>query len=277
MERIGALAEQDPRNGTGIRNRNEEGGSVEASWERWMAQWPQLNDDERRSLDERGYAIFPRLVDPSWLQALRDRFETLVAAEGEAAGTEVHQEAGTRRLANLVDKGDVFDGVYQHPKVLAAVYHVLQRPFKLSSLNGRDALPGEGAQGLHADWGPRDPEAPWAVVNSLWMLDDFTEQNGATRLIPGSHLKAGAPADYCDPRAPHPEQVLAVAPAGSVLVWNAHCWHGGTRNRTQELRRALHCYYVAREFPQQTNQRMMVGEKTQARLDEAAKYLLDLA
>ncbi|MCY0899189.1 MAG: phytanoyl-CoA dioxygenase family protein [Firmicutes bacterium] len=246
------------------------------SWESWVSQWPPLNTDVRRSLDERGYVIFPGLVDRDWLDALRERFETLVAAEGDAAGSEVHQEAGTRRLANLVDKGEVFDRIYLHPTVLAAVYHVLARPFKLSSLNARDALPGEGAQPLHADWGPREANAPWAVVNSLWMLDDFTVANGATRLIPGSHLKAGTPKDYCDPEAPHPDQVLAIAPAGSVLVWNAHCWHGGTQNQTTGPRRALHCYYAAREFPQQTEQRKILSEATKSRLDEAAQYLLDI-
>ena len=246
------------------------------SWDRLVASWPPLSPEERHQLDTQGYLILKNIMDTNWLQAIRERFETLIAEEGRAAGLEVHQEAGTRRLANLVDKGEVFDGIYQHPKVLAAVYHILGRPFKVSSVHGRDALPSEGAQALHADWGPRDVNAPYSVANSLWMLDDFTEQNGATRLLPGSHLKAGAPKDYVDPAQSQPGEVLAVAPKGSVLVWNAHTWHGGTKNRTQGCRRALHAYFVVRESPQQTDQQTMLGDATKARLSPSAKYLLDV-
>ena len=125
-------------------------------------------------------------MDEQWLGALRERFESLCEAEGIAAGIEVHQEEGTRRLADLVNKGPVFDLVYTHPTVLAAVHHVIGREFKMSSLNARDALPGEGHQGLHTDWS-KDYDGRFHVCNSIWLLDDFTEENGCTRLVPGTH------------------------------------------------------------------------------------------
>ncbi len=114
-----------------------------------------LSDEEKQSLDEKGYIIFPGLLDKAWVADLRDTFERLVQEEGEKAGTEFKQEEGACRLADVVNKGEVFDGCYTHPKVLAAAYHVIGREFKIMSLNGRDALPGTGHQDLHADWGPR--------------------------------------------------------------------------------------------------------------------------
>ena len=236
-----------------------------------------LTDAERRSLDESGYVVFPALVNPEWLERLQAQFDLLTEREGAAAGSEFSQERGARRLSDLVNKSDAFDGVYTQPKVLAAVAHVLGRPFKLSSLNARDALPGEGNQALHADWRAHGADEPFAVVNSIWMLDPFTELNGATRVVPGTQRRAGAPGDsVADTNAPHPDQVLLTGQAGTVAVFNAHLWHGGTTNRTDGTRRALHCYFTAREFPQQVDQGEFIRKRTWDRIRPAARYILDV-
>jgi hypothetical protein len=88
---------------------------------------------------------------------------------------------GTRRLANLVNKDPVFEIGYTHPKMLAISYHVIGREFKLNSINARDALPGEGHQNLYADWRSREQHEPFHIVNTIWLLDDFTSENSATR------------------------------------------------------------------------------------------------
>ena len=71
-----------------------------------------LSDKHRRELDEQGYTIFENVIDPEWLEALRKRFDEVYEAEGEDAGKEVNQVEGVRRLADLVNKGEVFDRVY---------------------------------------------------------------------------------------------------------------------------------------------------------------------
>ena len=82
---------------------------------------PDLLDERRREeLSSKGFALFTGIIDPTWLELLRTRFEELIAAEGERAGLEVHQEEGTRRLADLVNKGRAFDRVWSHPVLLAA-------------------------------------------------------------------------------------------------------------------------------------------------------------
>lgn len=236
-----------------------------------------LSAEDKNNLDVNGYVAFENILDTAWLERLRDKYEELMEKEGQSAGIEVHQEAGTRRLSDLVNKGEIFDGVYTHPKILAAVFHVLQREFKLSSLNARDALPGEGLQALHADWGVRKPSEPFHVVNSIWLIDDFTGDNGVTRVVPGTHKWKGSPSDYMnDPSAPHPDENLIIAPAGTVVVFNAHVWHGGTMNRSERTRRAMHCYFTAREHGQQLNQAEYIRKKTYDRVSPAARYILDV-
>ena len=103
-----------------------------------------LSEEERATLDENGYLPLAEILNEEQVAGLRNRFDQLVEAEGQEGGKEVHQEQGTNRLANLIDKGEVFQICISHPKVLAAMRHVLGPEFKLSSLNGRAALPGQG-------------------------------------------------------------------------------------------------------------------------------------
>ena len=145
-----------------------------------------LDPDTRDQLDRDGYAPLPGVLSAGQLAAIRVRLAELLAAEGDQAGIEVHQEAGADRLADLVNKGPMFQACFTHPRVLACIAHVLG-DFKLSSLNFRAALPGHGRQPLHADFGGPVPPPGYQVCNSIWLLDDFTADNGATRVVPGSH------------------------------------------------------------------------------------------
>lgn len=237
-----------------------------------------LGAQARVELDQQGFTVFNDLIDADWLAALRAAFEQITADEGEDAGKEVNQMDGVRRLADLVNKGEVFDGIYTHPLVLAAARYVIGRPFKLHSLNGHDPLPGHGQQALHPDWGgPRSDLHVNHVMNSLWILDDFGPENGATRLVPGSHLWPGHPRDQLsDLKAPHPQEIYVTASAGSLLVFNSHAWHGSTTNHSRRTRRVFHCAFIAREHPQQTEQRQYLRPETAARLSPAARYLLDV-
>ena len=111
----------------------------------------------------------------------------------------------------------------------------------------------------------------------MWMLDDFTIANGATRCVPGSHHKPGRITDYMDDRlADHPEQVQLTGRAGSVAVFNGNLWHSSYRNDSNAPRRTLHCAFIAREHPQQTNQREYLRPTTAQRLSPLARYILDV-
>ncbi len=235
-----------------------------------------LGAQGRADLDRDGYLVLPGLIDAQWRSRLAARVDALGAREGAAAGSEFSQETGNTRLSDLVNKGAEFDGVWTHPVVLAAVAHLLGDEFVLSSLNAREARAGGGHQALHADWGPRAaPDQPCQVANALWLLDDLVADNGATRVVPGSHRLTGAPADHlADPGAPHPAEVLLRAPAGTIVVLNAHCWHGGTVNHSGARRRMLHAYYTVRGNPQQLDQGEFLRLRTWQRLSAAHRRLL---
>ena len=236
-----------------------------------------LSLQEKEQLDREGYLALTGILSAETLEALRDKIGELTILEGADGGKEVHREAGTNRLSDLVNKGEVFDICFTHPRVLAAVAHVLGGDLKLSSLNARAALPGEGAQALHADWGGAVASGDYYVCNSIWLLDNFTAKNGATRVVPGSQLSGTAPREaMADPKGAHPEELLLLAPAGTVVIVNSHTWHGGTLNRTAQPRRALHSYFSRRDQPQQLDQRAYLRVRTRERLSPAARWVLDV-
>lgn len=238
-----------------------------------------LTDDEKATLDRDGFLVLHNILSEAQLAAIATRLEELTALEGENAGSEVGQsEAGVLRLSNLVDKGDVFDVFTTQPRVLAGIARVLQNDMKLSSLNFRASLPGGGQQALHMDSGTTASDGNFEVCNSIWLLDDFTEMNGATRLVPGTHRSDKMPQEVMsDPSQPFADEKPLLAPRGSVAVFNSHTWHGGTLNRSDKPRRAFHSYWTRRHKNQQTDQRKWLSEATKARLSEAHRFLLDVA
>ena len=234
-----------------------------------------LTQPEKDFLDQNGYLPLANMLSPEQIARMRTRLDELVAAEGEDAGKEVHQEAGTIRLSDLVNKDPIFEVCFTHPRLLAAINHVLHGDLKLSSLNFRSALPGSGNQALHADWRSAVEPGEYYVCNSAWLLDDFTELNGSTRVIPGSQRSGQTAKEaLADPAQTQPNEVLIIAPAGTVAVFNSHTWHGGTLNRTDRPRRVLHSYFTRRDQEQQLDQKKYIRPETYERLSPAARFIL---
>lgn len=231
-----------------------------------------------RELDKRGFVRLAGFIAPERRQRLVERIQALFEAEGERAGAEFKQEPGARRLANLVDKGELFVECAVEPAVLEHVAFVLGEQFKLSSLNVRSANPrNRESQPLHVDAGALPDERGFWVCNTVWMLDDFTPENGALRAVPGSHRFGQRPQDaLADPRQRHPQEVLVTGRAGDLVVMNSHLWHGGTANDTDRPRLALHGFYCRRDKPQQQYQKALLRPQTLAGLSAAARAVLAL-
>jgi len=237
-----------------------------------------MTENEKRQLDAQGYLALKTFMSPDLLHTLRQRVDALFLEEGDEAGAEFKQEPGARRLANLVDKGAIFEQIIALPEILDSVRHVLGPEFKLSSLNARSANPhSDCRQPLHADMAAvRDENGYW-VCNTVWMLDDFTSENGAIRMVPGSHRWSQLPQEVLpDPLAPHPQEILLTGAAGTVVIMNAHMWHGATANRTGGLRRAVHGFYCRGDKPQQQYQKKLLRPEVQQRLSPALRKLLAL-
>lgn len=244
-----------------------------------------LSPEEKTFLDTHGYLNLGPILSDQELESIRRRIADLISAEGEAAGRELREsvfvrnkeDEGAERLSDLVNKGAEFDIFYSHPRVLAAVSHVLGNNIKLSSLNYRAAMPGAGLQKLHADYPESVPKNDYRVCNSIWLLDDFSVQNGATRIVPGTHLNEQLPQEVMEnPMDSHPNEIILEAPAGSVVIFNSHVWHGGTTNHTERSRRAIHSYFCRRDQPQQINQKSYILPETLERVSPAAIELLDV-
>lgn len=118
----------------------------------------------------------------------------------------------------------------------------------------------------------------YTVCNSIWLLDDFSKENGATRIVPGTHRSGRLPQEVLqDPMAPHPDEVIIEAPAGSVFIFNSHAWHGGTTNHSAKYRRAIHSYFCRFDQPQQVDQSRYIRNETLQRLSPAAIRMLGLS
>lgn len=244
-----------------------------------------LTEEKIEFLDTYGYLNLGQLLTTDQVKQVNDRIEELMQTEGENAGSELAEskyirhpkEEGADRLADLVNKGPVFDIFYTHDRVLAGIEAVLGNAYKLSSLNYRAAKPNQGLQKLHVDWKNTVVDGSYKVCNSIWLLDDFTEHNGSTRIVPGSHKLSNLPDEVMsDTFDKHPDEIRIIAPAGSVFIFNSHVWHGGTTNHTDQVRRSIHSYFCSREQPQQIDQKKYVTEETLQRIGEKGRWILDV-
>jgi len=227
-------------------------------------------------LDREGYLILPDFMSPEMLSAMRSRIAELFAEEGDQAGSEFKKEPFTQRLANCVDKGEVFLRAIADPTVREGIAAVIGPGYKLSSVNVRSTDPlSEWSQPLHCDMGGLPDEKGNWVCNTIWMIDDFTPENGPTRCVPGTHKSGKRPEEVLDnPSAPHPDEILVTGKAGTVVIMNAHLWHGGTANRTARPRCAMHGFYCRRDKPQQQYQKRLLRAEVQARLTPDERWLL---
>ncbi|MFO0997694.1 MAG: phytanoyl-CoA dioxygenase family protein [Alphaproteobacteria bacterium] len=230
----------------------------------------------KADMDQFGYcmieAAFPRTV----MDAIRTRLAEQAAAErkhGHHRRSEVQDPGGVNQWVGLlINKGKVFQGVLFHPLIEGVVEHLLGPEFTLSDFAAHITRPGNSLLPLHMDqwWMPMPampgepyvrastisrenvrtgpptrsttPINPPMVVNAMCMISDFTEENGATRLVPTSHLSGTQP----EPSLPHPvPTVAATGPAGNVVIWEGRTWHAAGANVSREERYGLVSYYAA--------------------------------
>jgi ectoine hydroxylase-related dioxygenase (phytanoyl-CoA dioxygenase family) len=203
-----------------------------------------------------GYAIIRDVLDSETCANLIAEVDRVEHEFDIDCGNNEFEGLQTRRIFNLIARGPRFRDLVTNETVLPAVEAILGDDILLSGTTSMHIGPGETEQLLHADDGmislPRPH--PATMVTTLWALSEFTKDNGATRLIPGSHLKPSI--------APQPEDesdvIAAEMPAGSVLVLHASGWHGGGPNSTSNVERyGLSIQYVAGWCRQQQN--LMLG------------------
>jgi ectoine hydroxylase-related dioxygenase (phytanoyl-CoA dioxygenase family) len=185
-----------------------------------------------------GYVVAAGLFEPDALA--RARAETAALFETTPFGRDDFEGHKTRRIYALFAKTRAFDGVATHPVILSVLDAVLH-DYHLSAPTGIEIGPGEVAQPMHPDDAIYPLPRPHAelVVNIMWPLDDFTKENGGTRIVRGSH-------HWGNERYPGPDDEVTVIeiPAGSALIYLGSVWHGGGANHTQHSRAGVVLHYA---------------------------------
>jgi ectoine hydroxylase-related dioxygenase (phytanoyl-CoA dioxygenase family) len=158
-----------------------------------------------------------------------------------------------------------------HPRTLPIIERILDEQCLLSSLTAIEMHPRQGSQPLHSDDGsialPR-PHIPIVCV-AIWALTDFTHENGATRLVPGSHRLERRPM-----KGEQADVVEAVMPAGSVLVYDGAMWHGGGDNESDARRVGIVVNHCAGFLRQEENQLLAVPRDMAATFPRRLQQML---
>ena len=210
-------------------------------------------DEHAARIARDGYTIVPDAIEPDLVDALHDDLLRLERELGIVPATNAFEGGKTVRIYNLLVHGELYERIPVHDSVLPVVERVLDHGCLVSSLSSIAIGPDETAQPIHADDQliPIDkPHVP-TVCNSMWAITDFTEANGATRIIPGTHLADSSPA-----YGTHYDSIAAEMSKGSVLIWHGSLWHGGGANTTSERRVGIAMNYCAGWIRQQENQQL---------------------
>jgi ectoine hydroxylase-related dioxygenase (phytanoyl-CoA dioxygenase family) len=224
-------------------------------------------DDVVAALESDGYCAVEGLLPSDEVAAARASLVDVLSATPE--GRNDFEGFKTQRVYALFAKTRAFDGPVTNPLLLGVLDRVLGH-YQLSAPTGIQIGPGEKAQILHRDDSiyPLPRDFPEVVLNTMWALDDFTEANGATRLVPGSHR-------WTD-RQPGPDDeiVQAVMAAGTVLFYGGRIWHGGGANATERPRLGVILEFAAAWLRPQENHILAVPREVTAELPERLQELL---
>lgn len=199
--------------------------------------------DAASELQERGFVIMPGPEPPERLDLFASAYDAAVDA---AISDDVRVGSTSTKVTDFVNRGAEFDRLYVFPPLLEACCRVIGRPFKLSSVNARTLRARTPAQELHVD--VAHDSADWPLIGFIFMIDEFRPDNGATRLVPGSHKWMSTPQD------------------GST-------WHGHTANTSSGPRRSLQGAFIPEDGRAATDFSARMRPETRSRLSTLALQL----
>lgn len=231
-----------------------------------------FSDDELapylKQLETNGYVIIENLLSSSEIQAVRQAVQPLL----DNVGRNSFEGLSTQRVYSVVSKTLGCNPLAAHPLVLALLDKLLLPGYLLSQLQIINILAEEAQQSLHYDDSfypfsrPRNPLG----LATVWALDEFTEDNGATAVIPGSHKWGDeTPLAQNDPR-----QIACTMPAGSVVLFLGTLWHGGGANTSGDARLAITAQYCEPYLRTQENYSLSVSAQRVAQVSEDMKRML---
>ena len=248
-----------------------------------------LNSQQESEFDERGYVVFPELLERGMLDAIRAALKPWLD-EGPV-GRNAFEGRRTQRVYALLAKSPIFSALVLHPKALTVAESLLGASCRLSACLAINLHPGEQPQPWHYDDAHIDVPRPRRAygLSAFWAIDDVTELNGATEVLPGSHLWTEE--DLERPLRPDrfvidaaldasvesrfdDSAVKVVMPAGSLMLAQGTLWHRGGANRSEAPRLIITPQYCPGWARQLENMVLTMPSEQAATLPERAQELL---
>lgn len=220
---------------------------------------------------ERGYEIVPEAIGPATIDKLREQLAPYL--QGELMGRNDFEGLQSERVYSLLAKAPTVADLIEHEAVLAFADQVLQPSYLLSAALVVNLHPGETPQGWHQDdaLGAPPPPRPVQGVSTIWALDDFSAENGATEVVPGSHR-------WEHPKLPEGEMDRRAVPlemsAGSVAMFPGTLYHRSGANRSKGKRLGMTIQYCQPWLRQLENMLLAVPPELAARYSQRIQELV---
>jgi len=269
-----------------------------------------MNNTERNNIqslknqmDSEGYCIVHDLIPPDIITQMHQRIDSQASAEKQLEVTtqdQVQTDGDKNQwVYMLINKGLIFQKLFENEVAHEIVEHVLGPHFLLSDFSATITHPGNGQMGLHKDqwWFPeprmpaeshqrcgsidrsnvskglpcvaKSPINPPVICNVLWMISDFTVDNGGTRIVPGSHLSGTNPEPHGDYKT-----INATGRAGSAVIFEGRTWHSADLNTSNASRYGITTYYGAPQFRQMLNFTYGMKQEVTNNLSSKSRALL---
>jgi ectoine hydroxylase-related dioxygenase (phytanoyl-CoA dioxygenase family) len=219
-------------------------------------------------LMEQGFVILPDVLSPEQVATVRSEIEPHLGPFGRNP----FEGERTQRAYALLAKAPSIADLVEHPAVLALMDHFLRPSYLLWAAIAINLHPGETRQDYHCDDDAGAPPRPRAAqgMSCIWALDDFTELNGATEFVPGSH--AWGPVEL--PTADDARGETAIMSAGSVMIWQGPLFHRSGENRSDRTRLGITIQYCQPWLRQIENMVLAVPPKVAAQYSPRVRAML---
>jgi ectoine hydroxylase-related dioxygenase (phytanoyl-CoA dioxygenase family) len=229
-----------------------------------------------------GFVVLPELLDPSELAAIREAIDAHLRVG--ASGRNDFEGRRTQRIYSLVGRGECFARTVEHPAVLALVDQLLDPGYLLTASQAICIWPGETPQPIHYDdtFYPLPRPRRAVSVSTIWAVDDFTGENGATEVVPGSHAWGDEEVAHTYQGEPSgaakPELAERLVPvemsAGSCVVFSGTLLHRGGAHDGSAPRRAFSHQYCQPWARQQENFFLSIPRERARRLSPRIQQML---
>ncbi len=224
------------------------------------------SEDVAQALRDAGCVVIEQLVSEELMEQVGSELEPFI--HKTPFGLDSFTGEKTKRTGSLIARSNSFHELASHPTVVGSAKDVICQTASSMQIHLTqiiDLCPGAEAQPIHRDqwaWDFFPFPSDWEVeVSTMWALTDFTEENGATRIIPGSHLWE----DKLQPT--YEETVPAIMSCGSVLLYTGSVYHGGGKNITDDRRTGVNIDYSASFLRQEENQYLACPPEIAATID----------